>query len=194
MRCWQCVGEVLRLLRPVTPEISETSIVQSLNLVAHKSASNRPVDDPSVTPRKGRSKVTNGRLLIAGVDQRSPWVRRAKDVINAHLSDLGGVDNTSAAERSIIRRAAVVTTELERLEAKFAGAGEANTADLETYQRCANTMRRLLEAVGLRRRSRDVTPSLADLLAHPYQPENVGNEAISGPPEGAAERSGNGIR
>jgi len=43
------------------------------------------------------------------LNQRSPWVRRCKDVIAAHLSDLGGADNTSAAERSIIRRAAVLT-------------------------------------------------------------------------------------
>src|SRR6516164_5595880 len=137
-------------------------------VVTPKSADRRPVDDPSVTPRKGRSKVTNGKVLIAGVDQRSPWVRRCKDVIAAHLSDLGGVDNTSAAERSIIRRAAVLTTELEVLEVRFATAGEACSADLETYQRCANTLRRLLQSIGLHRRPRDVTPSLSEILREGY--------------------------
>src|SRR5258708_36424231 len=68
----------------------------------------------------GRSRVTNGGELLPGVDQRSRWVRRCRDVIAAHLSDLGGEDNTSAAERSIIRRAAVLTTELEQLEVRFA--------------------------------------------------------------------------
>ena len=96
------------------------------NLDAHKSAGRRPVDDPSVAPRKGRSRITNGKVLIAGVDQRSPWVRRAKDVIAAHIGDLGGVDNTSAAERSIIRRASTLTVELERMETTFAAAGEAS--------------------------------------------------------------------
>src|SRR6516162_11201882 len=74
-------------------------------VVTPKSADRRPVDDPSATPRKGRSKVTNGKVLIAGVDQRSPWVRRCKDIVAAHLSDLGGEDNASTAARSIIRRA-----------------------------------------------------------------------------------------
>ena len=132
---------------------------QSCEVVEQKPVNRRPVDDPSVTPRKGRSRVTNGKVL----NQRSPWVRRCKDVIAAHLSDLGGADNTSAAERSIIRRAAVLTTELERLEVKFATAGEADTLDLETYQRCANSLRRLLEAVGLQRRQR-VVSSLGEVL------------------------------
>jgi hypothetical protein len=113
-----------------------------------------------------RSRVSNGSALLPGVDGRSPWVRRCKDVIAAHLSDLGGADNTSAAERSIIRRAAVLTTELEVLEVRFAKAGEASAADLEVYQRCSNSLRRLLEAVGLQRRPRDVTQEyLAQLQA-----------------------------
>ena len=57
-----------------------------------------------------RSRVTNGSALLPGVDGRSAWVRRCKDIIEAHLSDLGGEDNTSVAERSLVRRAAVITT------------------------------------------------------------------------------------
>ena len=133
--------------------------------VAQKSVDCRPCDTPEVAPRKGRSRVSNGSVLIAGVDQRSPWVRRCRDVLREHIADLGGADNCSAAERSIIRRSAVLTTELEQLEAKFAKAGQANTADLDAYQRAANSLRRLLEAVGLQRRSRDVTPTLEEYLA-----------------------------
>src|SRR5208337_3371107 len=68
---------------------------------------------------------------LPGVDGRSAWMRRCKDIIAAHVSDLGSEDNISAAERSIIRRASVMTVELERLEAKFAAAGEASERDLE---------------------------------------------------------------
>jgi len=82
-----------------------------------------------------------------------------------HLADLGGQDHVSEAERSIIRRAATLTVELERLELKFATAGEADPIDLELYQRTANSLRRLLEAVGIQRRPRDVTPPLRDYLA-----------------------------
>jgi hypothetical protein len=105
-----------------------------------------------------RSAITNGSKLLAGVDGRSPWIRRAKDLIGEHLQDLGGPDNTSAAERSIVRRVAVLSVELEHLETRFATAGEANAEDLDLYQRTANSLRRLLEAVGLQRRPRDVTP------------------------------------
>jgi hypothetical protein len=118
-----------------------------------ESSADRPaVDRPK---DRQRSRITNGSALLPGVDGRSPWVRRCKDVIAAHLSDLGGVDNTSAAERSIIRRASVLTVELERLEAKFALAEQASPEDLDLYQRTAGNLRRLLEAVGLQRRPRN---------------------------------------
>jgi hypothetical protein len=103
-----------------------------------------------------RSRITNGSALLPEVDGRSRWVRRCKDLIREHLADLGGFDNVSAAERSIIRRAATLTVELERLEAKFALAGEASVQDLDAYQRGANTLRRLLGAVGLQRRAREI--------------------------------------
>lgn len=113
----------------------------------------------------GRSRITNGSALLPGIDGRSAWVRRAKDVIASHLSDMGGKDNTSAAERSIVRRASVLTVELERLEARFAVAGETAAVDLDLYIRASGNLRRLLESVGLERRSRDVTPSLSEYLA-----------------------------
>jgi hypothetical protein len=108
-------------------------------------------DDPRVRAQKSR--LTN-RALLPGIDGRSAWVRRCKDVIEQHLADL---PDATTAERSIIRRAAVLTTELERLEQKFALAGEANPFDLDLYQRTAGGLRRLLEAIGLERRLRDVT-------------------------------------
>jgi hypothetical protein len=130
--------------------------------------SESPTGRPKVGTIKhpGRSRITNGSAFRPGIDNRGPWIRRCKDVLAAHLSDLGGPDNTSAAERSIVRRAAVLTAELEHLEVRFATAGEANADDLDLYQRTANSLRRLLEAVGLQRRTRDVTPTVADYLKH----------------------------
>jgi hypothetical protein len=111
--------------------------------------------------RKQRSRITNGTLL-PGVDGRSAWTRRAKDVIAAHLSD---IPDPTAAERSIIRRASVLTVELERLEAQFAVAGEADPEALDLYGRTSGNLRRLLEAIGIQRRdARDVTPRLTDIL------------------------------
>jgi hypothetical protein len=116
--------------------------------------------------RYGRSKVGNGSELLPGVDGRSVWVRRAREIIADLTADLGGADNVSAAQASLVRRSAVLTVELEQLEAGFATAGCATTDLLDSYQRVTNTLRRTLEAVqpGLERRQREV-PSLAEYLA-----------------------------
>jgi hypothetical protein len=122
--------------------------------------------------KANRSRVTNGTALLPGnVDHRSAWARRLRDVIVAHVSDMGGPDSTSTAERSIIRRAATLTVELERMESIFSAAGEASADAIDLYSRLAGNHRRLLEAVGLQRRSRDITPSLAQYLAAPKATE-----------------------
>jgi hypothetical protein len=116
-------------------------------------------------PSRQRSRVTNGTgLFVDAGDGRGPWARRMRDVIDLHLADLGGADVVSEAEASIVRRAATLTIELERLEARFS-TSEAPPADLDLYQRTANSLRRLLEAVGLKRVPRDVTPSIGSYLA-----------------------------
>lgn len=112
-----------------------------------------------------RSRVTNGTALLAGVDGRSVWARRLRDLIDLHVSDLGGSAAVSAAERSIVRRAATLTVELERLETTFALAGAASAQDLDLYQRTAGNLRRLLESIGLQRRAKDITPDLRDYVA-----------------------------
>src|SRR5262249_53277962 len=116
---------------------------------------------------EARSRVTNGKCLLPGVDGRSLWSRRAYDLFALHLSDLGGADNVSEAERSIVRRAAVLEVELEQLEKRFATGDHPATEDatgnlLDRYQRCANTLRRLLESLGLERRAKDVRTIDAD--------------------------------
>jgi hypothetical protein len=123
-----------------------------------------PATSPEPAPAKqGRSRLTNGATL-PGVDGRSSWVRRLRDLINLHTADLGGEANVSVAEAAIIRRAATLVVELERLELKFAIAGEAQPHELELYQRTANSLRRLLESVGLQRRAKDVTPTVRQYL------------------------------
>src|SRR5262245_47033247 len=48
----------------------------------------------------------NGSTLLPSVDGRSCWARQLRDLIELHLSDLGGSHNTSEAERSLVRRIA----------------------------------------------------------------------------------------
>jgi hypothetical protein len=37
-----------------------------------------------------RTRITNGKELLPGIDGRSLWARRFRDVLALHLSDLGG--------------------------------------------------------------------------------------------------------
>ena len=122
-----------------------------------RSARRKAKNDPHKSKQK--SAVANGALL-PGVDGRSAWVRRCKEIIASHYSD---VPDASVAERSLLRRAAVLTIELERMERVFALAGQASAEDLDIYGRCAGNLRRLLESVGLKRRPRDISNGLSDL-------------------------------
>jgi hypothetical protein len=78
---------------------------------------------------------------------------------------MGGVDALSEAEKSLIRRASSLELQLEMLEHKWALADyQADHQDLQVYQRVTNSLRRLLESLGLQRRARDVNLSLRDKL------------------------------
>ena len=109
-----------------------------------------------------RTRVTNGREVLPGVDGRTFWARRMRDLVALHVSDLGGPEACSEAEKSIVRRAAALTIELERLEQRFARAepDDISHPDLDMYSRLSNTLRRLLDMNGLQRRSRDITPTI----------------------------------
>jgi hypothetical protein len=116
----------------------------------------------AVNPKKGRSRLTNGRDLLPGIDQRSTWVRLLRDVISAMYAHLGGEDLASEPQRMLVRRVACFEAELCHLEFAFAQAraeGRApEAADLDLYSRMTSAQRRLLEACGLDRRPRDITP------------------------------------
>jgi len=117
------------------------------------------------TSPQSRSRITNGQGLLHGVSGRSVWARRMRDLIQLHTSDAGGGDELSEAERSIIRRIATLTIELEFMEATFATLRETSRApnadQLDLYSRLSGQLRRLLETIGIQRRARDVSASTA---------------------------------
>ena len=126
---------------------------------------------PQPSPKKAnpknqhRSRVTNGSELLPGVDGRSTWHRRCRDLIEMFSDDLGGVETLSSAKQQIVRRCAVTIVELEALELRFATGTGAEPAELDLYQRTSNTLRRNLESLGLERVPKDVTPHLGAYLA-----------------------------
>jgi hypothetical protein len=120
-----------------------------------------------------RSRITNGKDLLPNIDHRSRWVRRFRDVLAQHLSDLGGADQVSHAEAAIARRASCLIVELEQMETVFAINGSATPNQLLEYGRGASTLRRLLETLGLQRRSKDVTTTLDQYLREKQRGEVV---------------------
>jgi hypothetical protein len=111
------------------------------------------------------SAVTSGRRLFAlDGDPLSPWARRYRDLVAAHVSDLGGADMLSEAQASLIKRASAIEVELERLEAALSR-GEA--IDLDAFTRATSHLRRVLESLGIERKPRPV-PDLQAYLAEHY--------------------------
>jgi hypothetical protein len=106
--------------------------------------------------------MSNGSKLLPMTDGRSVTARRFKDLVEDIAADLGGRAMLSEGERQLVRRAALLSAECERHEA-LSARGEAGF-DIELYVVMTNALRRVLETVGLRRVSRDVTPTLASYL------------------------------
>jgi hypothetical protein len=79
---------------------------------------------PSVLTRIG-----SGKDILPEVDGRTLWSRRMRELIALHVSDAGGEDRISEAERSLIRRASVLTVQLEQLELGLAPCPQLAKAD-----------------------------------------------------------------
>jgi hypothetical protein len=111
--------------------------------------------------KRPRSAVTSGRQLFISGDPNSAWSRRYHDLVVGHCNDLGGSDVLSDAQLSLIRRAASIECELERLDAMLSTGAEVN---LDAYGRAASHLRRLFETLGIERKAKPVE-SLAEYLA-----------------------------
>lgn len=109
----------------------------------------------------GRARITNGRAILPGVDGRSSWARRLKDLIALHSDERGGHAGLTEAQRVLVRKVCCLTLETERMELRFALAGGAKPEELDVYQRLLNSIRRTFDALDASERTprlRDVTP------------------------------------
>ncbi len=100
----------------------------------------------------------NGRR----VDLRTHAGRRFVTLIDAMVSDLGGAENVSTMEAQLVRRGAALAVDLEFQEAQALHDNDA--LDPAIYRTMVETQRHVLQALGLRRRARDITPRLADII------------------------------
>jgi len=124
----------------------------------------KPKSDNEGRSHLPQSRITTGSTFLEGIDGRSSYARRWRDLTALHIADLGGADQCSTAVKSIVRRIATLSVQLEAYDARFAEAGIAEPGGLDLYSRISNTLRRHLETIGLKRVAKDITPHLADYL------------------------------
>jgi hypothetical protein len=114
----------------------------------------------AATKPQARSRVSNGSAVLEGVDGRSTAARRYRDVLEELIRDMGG--DPSGAQSAIARRAAALCVVCEQAEAEMIAGG---VLDLGEFTTAANSLRRLLSDLGLERRAKDITPSLASYIS-----------------------------
>lgn len=112
-------------------------------------------------PLKLRSRVTNGSKLVAGVDGRSAEARRYKDVAMSLADDLGGAAGLTEAQRALVRQAAAMIVQSEKLQGAMLRGEEVSD---EQMTRVANSLARTLSRLGIRKRA-DRKLSVPEYLA-----------------------------
>ncbi len=127
---------------------------------------------PAVVTMKpsARSKMTNARFkgkvssksLFLDGDGRSPWSRRYRDLVALFADDAGGLSTLTELKLALIRRAAALIVECERLENALA---DGEQVDVDLLARMSSHLRRIAETIGLDRVKHDVTPTLSAILA-----------------------------
>ena len=130
-----------------------------------------PVESSTATARKpeARSRVSNGSSLFLldhegkPIHGRTIIARRFRDILDAIVGDLGGRDHISEGEHQLARRAAALSVQAEVQEAWLAGQ-RFDKVNVEEFVKLCNALNRTLGSIGLRRRQRDVTPSLAEIV------------------------------
>jgi hypothetical protein len=113
-------------------------------------------------PARTRSAVSNHSDLLPGLDGRSATARRFRDLVNAFVADMGGLDRCSEIRLGLVRRLAATTVQAEMLEARMVNGEQIDIATLCTL---ASTTVRLSQRLGLERRARNMTPSVGQYLA-----------------------------
>jgi hypothetical protein len=104
--------------------------------------------------------IDPNRIALATLDGRTLPARRAREVVLTIERDLGGSDQLSEGERLLLQRAAVLTAIIEGYETEWF---EGKPVDFPVLMMLHNGQRRALQAIGLKRVPRDVSPTLDDI-------------------------------
>ena len=118
-------------------------------------SADKPAESPGLALRKpeARSRVTNGKDVLPGVDGRSMIARRYHDVCAAVAADQGGAERISEARMQLIRRFAAAACLAEDMEARMA-AGQ--KLDVREHALLCSTLVRLGHRIGIDRVPQDI--------------------------------------
>jgi len=117
---------------------------------------------PPKSSGKRRHRATRPQLLSRRtLDRRTNAARIFDRLVGDIESDLGGRDQLTAIERSLVEAYAGAALVLDNLNARLL-CGEA--IDIGEHAQAVSAMVRVAARLGIRRRQRDVTPSLRDYL------------------------------
>ena len=117
----------------------------------------------AMLPSRLRSRLTNSLHALPGVDGRSVDARRFRDLAMAFADELGGAAALGDAEQALIRQAAAMVLQAEKLQG---AAVRGEDIDLEQMTRLSNAATRALTRLGVKRRTpADTTPTIAEIAA-----------------------------
>jgi hypothetical protein len=115
---------------------------------------------------KGRPKGAKNKprtVAFMEEDQRLAPARRFRGLASLIARDLGGAENLSTGEKQLIRRAAMISVECERIEKVALQEGAA--FDAITYGTLTGHLTRALRVLGLKQMPREEsTPTLQQYL------------------------------
>jgi hypothetical protein len=120
-----------------------------------------------------RSRITNGKELLPGLDMRSAMARRFKDIISAILVDQGGEDQCSEARRQLVRRFAAAAVLAEQMEADLA---RGLPIDIQQHALLCSSLVRLAQRVGINRVAKLVQTPDEYIASLPSEPPLVEDE------------------
>jgi hypothetical protein len=123
------------------------------NFTSTNQPKNRASAPGSVT---SKSKVTNGKWVLAGVDMRTPAGRRFRDLCNGFEKEAGG--NLTETERSLVRQAAAVTLRAEAMQSALVRG--ARGVRFDDVIRLSSEARRLLAPINAAGRRKAAPHSL----------------------------------
>jgi hypothetical protein len=124
----------------------------------------RPVN--GIRKPEARSRISNGKDLLPGVDGRSLIARRYHDISSAILVDQGGADACSESRVQLIRRFAAAAVLAEQIEARLANGEQISITE---HALLVSSMVRVARQIGVNRVAKDITPSLDQYLRSPQR-------------------------